>query len=89
MQGQVTDSQNEPLIGVTVLIDGQKAGGTVPDFEGNYTIKASRNATLKFSYIGYQDQKIPVAGKTTINVQMKEDAALLDEVVVVGYGTMK
>ena len=89
VQGQVTDPQNEPLIGVTVLIDGQKAGGTVTDFDGNYTIKAPRNATLRFSYIGYKDQQVPVAGKTTINVQMKEDAALLDEVVVVGYGTMK
>ncbi len=89
VQGQVTDPQNEPLIGVTVLIDGQTAGGTVTDFDGNYTIKASRNATLKFSYIGYQDQKIPVAGKTTINVQMKEDAELLQEVVVVGFGTQK
>ena len=89
VQGQVTDPQNEPLIGVTVLIDGQKAGGTVTDFDGNYTIKAPRNATLRFSYIGYQDQKIPVAGKTTINVQMKEDAELLQEVVVVGFGTQK
>ena len=89
VQGQVTDPQNEPLIGVTVLIDGQTAGGTVTDFDGNYTIKAPRNATLRFSYIGYKDQQVPVAGKTTINVQMKEDSELLDEVVVVGYGTMK
>ena len=89
VQGQVTDPQNEPLIGVTVLIDGQKAGGTVTDFDGNYTIKAPRNATLRFSYIGYKDQQVPVAGKTTINVQMKEDAELLQEVVVVGFGTQK
>jgi len=89
VSGQVTDPSNEPLIGVTVMIDGQSAGGTVTDFDGNYTIKAAKNATLKFSYIGYQDQKIPVAGKTVVNVQMKEDAELLEEVVVVGFGTTK
>ena len=87
--GQVTDQQNEPLIGVTVLVDGQTAGGTVTDFDGNYSIKAASNATLKFSYIGYQDQKIAVGGKSVINVQMKEDSELLEEVVVVGYGTVK
>ena len=52
VSGQVTDQQNEPLIGVTVLIDGQQAGGTVTDFDGNYTIKAPAKATLKFSYTG-------------------------------------
>ena len=87
--GQVTDQQNEPLIGVTVLVDGQTTGGTVTDFDGNYSIKAASNATLKFSYIGYQDQKVAVGGKTVINVKMKEDAELLEEVVVVGYGTQK
>ena len=89
VQGQVTDPSNEPLIGVTVLIDGQTTGGTVTDFDGNYTIKAAANATLKFSYIGYQDQKIAVGGKTVINVTMKEDSELLEEVVVVGFGTQK
>ena len=89
VKGTVTDQQNEPLIGVTVMIDGQTAGGTVTDFDGNYSLKAASNATLKFSYIGYQDQKIAITGKTTINVTMKEDAALLEEVVVVGYGTQK
>ena len=89
VQGQVTDQQNEPLIGVTVLIDGQSTGGTVTDFDGNYSIKAASNATLKFSYIGYQDQKIAVGGRGTINVQLKEDSELLEEVVVVGFGTQK
>ena len=89
VSGQVTDQQNEPLIGVTVLIDGQQAGGTVTDFDGNYTIKAPAKATLKFSYIGYADQQVPVGGKNVINVKMKEDAELLQEVVVVGFGTQK
>ena len=89
VKGTVTDQQNEPLIGVTVMIDGQTTGGTVTDFDGNYSLKVASNATLKFSYIGYQDQKITVGGKNMINVQMKEDAALLEEVVVVGFGTQK
>ena len=89
VKGTVVDQTNEPLIGVTVLVDGQQAGGAVTDFDGNYTIKAPSKGTLKFSYIGYQDQKIPVAGKTLINVTMKEDSELLQEVVVVGFGTQK
>lgn len=89
VHGTVTDQTNEPLIGVTVMVDGKQTGGAVTDFDGNYSIKVSKNATLKFSYIGYQEQKVPVAGKNTINVKMKEDAELLQEVVVVGFGTQK
>ena len=87
--GKVVDPTNEPLIGVTVMIDGQQSGGAVTDFDGNYSIKADKNATLKFSYIGYSDQKIAVAGKNVINITMKEDAEVLQEVVVVGFGTTK
>ena len=83
------DQTNEPLIGVTVLVDGQKSGGAVTDFDGNYTIQAPSDATLKFSYIGYQDQLVPIDGKTTLNITMKEDNAVLQEVVVVGFGTQK
>lgn len=86
--GQVVDQQNEPLIGVTVQVVGQQ-GGTVTDFDGNYSIKVAPNGTLKFTYVGYQEQTIAVGGKTTINVMMKDDAELLQEVVVVGYGTQK
>ena len=89
VKGTVVDDTNEPLIGVTVQVVGVQGSGTVTDFNGNYTIKATAKAQLKFSYIGYQDQVIPVAGKTTINVTMKEDNAVLQEVVVVGFGTQK
>lgn len=89
VKGKVVDPTNEPLIGVTILVDGQTTGGTVTDFDGNYTIKVPSNATLKFSYIGYKDQRIAVAGKSVINVTMKEDAEVLQEVVVVGFGTQK
>ena len=87
--GTVKDATGEPMIGVSVIVDGTSIGG-VTDFDGNFTIqKAPENAVLKFSYVGYKDQKISVAGKNNITVTMQDDAMGLDEVVVVGYGTMK
>ena len=87
--GTVVDASNEPLIGVTVQVVGQ-TGGAVTDFDGNYTISGvPSGASLKFSYIGFLEQVIPVAGKQVINVTLKEDAAELQEVVVVGFGTQK
>ena len=87
--GTVKDATGEPMIGVSVIVDGTTIGG-VTDFDGNYSIKdVPEKGVLKFSYIGYKDQKVPVAGKSSINITMQEDAAALDEVVVVGYGTMK
>ena len=87
--GTVKDATGEPMIGVSVLVDGTTIGG-VTDFDGNFTIqKVPEKGVLKFSYIGYKDQKIAVAGKSSVNVTLEEDAAALDEVVVVGYGTMK
>ena len=88
VKGQVVDQFGEPLIGVTVQIVG-KTGGTVTDFDGNYTIKVGAKESLKFSYLGCVDQTIAVAGKETINVTMKENAEVIQEVVVVGYGTQK
>lgn len=87
--GTVVDASNEPLIGVTVQVVGQ-TGGAVTDFDGKYTISGvPSGASLKFSYIGFLEQVIPVAGKQVINVTLKEDAAELQEVVVVGFGTQK
>ena len=87
--GTVKDATGEPMIGVSILVDGTTIGG-ITDFDGNFTIKdVPENGVLKITYIGYKDQKINVAGKTSINITMEEDAASLDEVVVVGYGTMK
>ena len=87
--GYVKDQSGEPLIGVNVMEKGT-TNGTVTDLNGFYSIvvKAS-NAVLNFSYIGYKNQEIPVAGKKLINVTMKDDSETLDEVVVVGYGTMR
>ena len=87
--GTVKDATGEPMIGVNILVDGTTIGG-ITDFDGNFTIKdVPEKAVLKITYIGFKDQKISVAGKNSFNVTMEEDAASLDEVVVVGYGTMK
>lgn len=85
--GQVTD-QGEPLIGVNVQVKGTTQG-TVTDIDGNYTIDAPSDGLLVFSYVGYADQEIAVNGRSEINVELFIDAQTLDEVVVVGYGTME
>ena len=87
--GTVKDATGEPMIGVSILVDGTAIGG-VTDFDGNFSIKdVPENGVLKISYVGYKDQKISVAGKSSLNITMEEDAMGLDEIVVVGYGTMK
>ena len=87
--GTVKDATGEPMIGVSVVVDGTSIGG-VTDLDGNFTIqKVPNSGVLKFSYVGYKDQKVSVAGKNSVNIVLQEDAMGLDEVVVVGYGTMK
>ena len=87
--GTVTSSTDgEGLIGVSVQVKERPNVGTITDLDGKYSIQARSNETLIFSYIGYQTQEIK-ANKTIVNVQLKEDSKILDEVVVVGYGTMK
>lgn len=84
--GTVTDSDGSPLPGTNVVVKGT-TNGTQTDFDGNYTISAANDAVLVFSYIGFVTQELPVAGKSTLNVDLKEDSQSLDEVVVVAYGT--
>lgn len=89
IRGKVTDVNGEPIIGATILIKGT-GQGTITDMDGNYTLaNVPGDAVLQFSYVGMETQEIPVSGKTIINVSMKEAAELLEEVVVVGYGTQK
>ena len=85
--GIVKDATGEPLIGVTVVVKGQK-GGTVTDFDGNFSVTAKSGDVLVFSYIGCKTQEVKYIGKP-LEVTMKDDNTFLDEVVVVGYGTMK
>lgn len=87
VQGTVVDKTGEPLIGVTVQVVGQQ-GGTVTDLEGHYSIKAAKGAQIKFSYIGFTEQVLKVAG-SQLDVTMSEDNQTLQEVVVVGYGVQK
>lgn len=85
--GTVTDPSGEPLIGVSVIASGGKTG-TATDIDGNYTIKVDSKSKLTFSYIGYKTVEEAVNGRTAIDVRMEENSAVLDEVVVIGYGTM-
>ena len=87
VKGTVTAAYG-PVIGATVKVKGAQ-GGTITDYDGNYTIDAQANATLVFSYVGYESKEVKVNGKSQINVMLSEDETLLNEVVVVGYGTMR
>lgn len=89
VSGVVTDKETgEPLIGVTVRISGQTSG-TVTDLDGRYTVHASQNATLDFTYMGYKKLTVAVGGRRQIDVQMQSDTQVLDELVVIGYGVQK
>ena len=88
VKGQVIDATGEPLIGVNISVIGGTEG-TITDIDGNYTVSVPTGAKLKFSYIGYKDQLVEVGTQTIVNVKMQEDSEVLDEVVVVGYGSQK
>lgn len=88
VSGIITDETGEPVIGVNVAVKGT-AQGTITDIEGHYSLEVSPDAILLISYIGYQTQEISVKGKATLNVNLKVDSELLEEVVVVGYGVQK
>ncbi len=86
--GTVTDAAGQPVIGANVLVEGTMIG-TTTGVDGRYSIEAPADAKLSISYIGYKTQTVAVAGKTAVDIQLAEDAALLDDVVVIGYGTVK
>ncbi|MBQ7571929.1 MAG: TonB-dependent receptor [Bacteroidaceae bacterium] len=89
VKGTVTDTTGEPLPGVKVQVVGVQGSATVTNFDGLYSIKADPKAQLQFSYIGFASQVVPVAGKTTIDIELKDETEEMQEVVVVGYGTVK
>jgi TonB-linked SusC/RagA family outer membrane protein len=84
----ISKADNEPILGANIIIEGT-AKGTSTDFDGNYNIKAKSGDVLQFSYLGFIAKKVTVTNQTTINVQLLEDSNLLDEIVVVGYGSQK
>ena len=87
VQGVVKDETGEAVIGASVIQKGT-SNGAVTDFDGNFQLSVPKNATLVISYIGYSTQEVAVGGKTQFDIVLKEDNAMLSEVVVVGYGTM-
>ena len=87
--GCVKDAAGDFLIGATVQVKGI-SGGTITDIDGNYILKdVPRTATLVFSYVGMQNKEVPVNGKSTINLTLLDDALQLEQVVVIGYGSVK
>ena len=88
VKGTVTDEIGEPVVGATVRVDGTDVG-TITDLNGAFSVSASPQATLSISYVGFQPQKVRVAGRQQVSVVLKEDSETLRDVVVVGYGTMK
>ena len=86
--GTVDDGHGEPLIGARVQETGTQ-NIVVTDYDGNYTIKVKPTAKLTIAYVGFKTAEVDVTGRKVVNVSLQEDAALLDEVVVVGYGQMK
>ena len=89
VKGQVVDQDGEPLIGATVRVKGASSG-SVTDIDGNFQIDAASNATLIISYVGYKDREVAVRDRAVIDaIQMESDSQMLDQVVVVGYGTQK
>ena len=88
VRGQVTDEAGEPLVGVNILEKENKNNGTITDVDGFFQITVgSENSTLLISYVSFEDREIPVNGQSQIEVVMQESASLLNEVVVLGYGT--
>lgn len=83
--GTVSDPNGVPLLGVTVM-EKNTQNGTTTDFDGNFEITLAENASLVLSYVGFQTQEIPISGDQHFNIQLEEDAASLEEVVVIGYG---
>lgn len=88
IKGKVVDVGNEPLIGVSIVVKNTPRG-TITDLDGNFTLNVDAATTLVFTYMGYQTEEVVVGAQKFISLTMKEDAQQLDEVVVVGYGTMK
>lgn len=88
VKGTVVDETDLPMIGATVMIKGA-AGGTITDFDGNFTISAKKGQVIAISYIGYKTQEVKYTNQQKIAVKMVPDSKALDEVVVVGYGSMK
>lgn len=88
IKGSVSDETGQPVIGANIVVEGTTLG-TITDVNGNFSLQVPEKAELHVSYIGYLDQRIKIGRQTSFRIILKEDTQALDEVVVVGYGTMK
>lgn len=88
IKGVVTDANGEPIIGANIMVEGTTTG-TITDFDGRFTLDVPENATLQISYIGFVSQNVKVGNKKDFTIKLVEDSQALDEVVVIGYGTVK
>ena len=89
IKGNVIDATGEPIIGATVVEKGSANNATVTDFDGNFVLKVSGKNPIEISYIGMKTMTVDVKGKTVVNVKLEDDAAMLEEVVAIGYGTVR
>jgi len=89
VSGVVRDQNGQPMTGVTVVVQGTSAG-TLTGADGRYSLAVPAGGTaLKFSFIGYNEQEVPIEGRSVIDITLEEALLGLDEVIVVGYGTLK
>ena len=90
IHGKVVDAKNEPVVGASVVVKKDSSRGTTTNINGAFTLSGiDRNATLQVSFIGFKTQEVVVGGRTELNIVLEEDSKLLDDIVIVGYGTQK
>jgi iron complex outermembrane receptor protein len=89
VKGIVKDPSGESIIGASVFVKGTTSTGTITDFNGNFILNAPANGTLVVSYVGYITKEIPINSQTNFNIILQENAELLSEVVIIGYGSVK
>ena len=89
VKGKVTDTSGQPVIGATVMLGSNQTVGTQTDLSGNYSISVPSNSSLIFSCVGYTTETVALAGRTTIDVVLSEDAEFIEETVVIGYGVQR
>ena len=89
VRGQIVDEQGEPMPGATVRVKGGQ-GGTITDLDGNFQLEVPGNAILLISYVGFKEREVAVRNRAIIDtIQLQADDQMLEQVVVVGYGTQK
>ena len=89
LTGKIVSDEGETLIGVNILVQGSTSRGTISDIDGNYSIDVQKGETLVFSYTGFDDQSVLIENQTVVNVELKTAANVLDDIVLIGYGSTK